>query len=85
VLPHTRRRWAFRVWAFGGGLAAALCSRMPFFYFFIFFVVVRPAFFIFLSDKMTFLVFLGLYPPSVFLPIFATFYRILPEISPNIC
>jgi hypothetical protein len=36
ALPHTRRRWAFCAWAFGGGLAAVLCSRMPFFYFFYF-------------------------------------------------
>jgi hypothetical protein len=33
ALPHTRRRWAFRAWAFGGGLAAVLCSAMLFFIF----------------------------------------------------
>jgi hypothetical protein len=44
ALPHTRRRWAFRAWAFGGGLAAALCSVLAFFYFFLFFVVVKTAF-----------------------------------------
>lgn len=33
VLPHTRRRWAFCVMAFGGGLAAALCSMQCFFFF----------------------------------------------------
>jgi hypothetical protein len=30
VLPHTRRRWAFCAWGFGGGLAAALCSMQCF-------------------------------------------------------
>jgi hypothetical protein len=38
VLPHTRRRLAFCAWAFGGGLAAVLCSAQSFFYFFYFFV-----------------------------------------------
>jgi hypothetical protein len=34
ALPHTRRRLAFRAWAFGGGLAAVLCSATYFFSFF---------------------------------------------------
>jgi hypothetical protein len=45
VLPHTRRRWAFCVRAFGGGLAAALCSVLPFFYFFLFFCSRKNGFF----------------------------------------
>jgi hypothetical protein len=57
VLPHTRRRWAFCVRAFGGGLAAALCSVLPFFYFFLFFCSRKNGFF---SDIQF------LYPLSIF-------------------
>jgi hypothetical protein len=45
ALPHTRRRWAFRAWAFGGGLAAVLCSAHTFFLFFLFLSKPNLAFF----------------------------------------
>jgi hypothetical protein len=65
----------FRAWAFGGGLAAVLCSLMPFFYFFLFFfVVVITVFFIFCNRKNGSFIDVGFYtPPAVFLPILTTF------------
>jgi hypothetical protein len=62
VLPHTRRRWAFCAWAFGGGLAAALCSAIVF------------SFFLFLS-KSSFIFYQNLvgFTPSVFLQFFDKF------------
>jgi zinc transporter ZupT len=68
ALPHTRRRWAFRAWAFGGGLAAVLCSAMS--YFFLFFFV-----------KTAFLLRFDFYAP---LSIFANFDHFLPNISQNL-
>jgi hypothetical protein len=59
------------VWAFGGGLAAVLCSVLPFFLFF----------FIFCSRKNGFFSDVEFLYPSVFLPILTTFCQILPEIS----
>jgi hypothetical protein len=68
VLPHTRRRWAFCVRAFGGGLAAALCSASS--YFFLFFLV-----------KTAFLLRFDFYSP---LSIFANFDHFLSNISRNL-
>jgi hypothetical protein len=68
VLPHTRRRWAFRgvgFWRRVGG-STVFCVVL---FFFIFLV------------KTAFLLRFDFYTPSVFLPILTTFYQIFLEIS----
>jgi hypothetical protein len=63
--------FGFRVWAFGGGLAAVLCSLMPFFLFFFIFCSRKNGFF---SDIQF------LYPLSIF----AKFDYFLPNIARNL-